>query len=1405
MSSTTQEFKTTTEDTPLQLPPMYQIPKALENAQEFEVQIDPKTLSLIKIGDDGKWVLDEKLADRGQRYVAAFFIKNGKAVFRAYPSFDRVLAKPDKEEFKKLIEHIAKHFSTEEHKCDPDEVVFPDDAKYTGIVHNQLRERIADLEPRIVLDAIIPSLSFYKKNGVYEWENRSALNGSIFSIDPLALACFVFDENCLTEPNPHWDRYYHLRRSVPADVFVPIATSATKIICGDTLKADFKKCFNVAYENKWNELREKYKTDHQAFAKEIQEMLIKNVYIFLTNKTALQSRPEAISILIKGFAEAKKYGVQINFDIIPDLFKGEKNVFELMRDILHEDDPRFEGNKLAINILYEKLTEIVYDEVEKPIFVAMAEMKYSLACELLKKLEYKQSGYQYRITPEIKNFFLDIFSDEKPDFTKKNKNGETLLQLVVKSPAFDAELLAEFLQIGFEINIVDKDGFTPLYYALKNQDGKKCDLLLKAGADPFLKGEHGKSVFEYVFERYQESNSPNELEYLITVGKKLPEADIANDAITEILYKRMMQTIIIGYNVQDLNNLIKNQTNHKSQTNLQIILLKIFNKLLDEKTEEGIKAILNLDISEFKLSVDIDVKKIQDSLLIMIATSKSNEARLRLIDTILNGNQIAQILLQSADFKSKLEQLQRKADLSIKIDKFISYVQAGDIGHARETIRGLSRDDLLPAITNPFLKHLADILLEDKPDFNKRNSEGKTLLYLLHEQESSSNRTDLVRRLLIRGATLLPLHEDFKASFDKQNVEEMKKIASYIHYIQSANDPYKDQLPESPFFPPRFIKSLYEVLWEEKPNFNKISRYEYESLLHMALKEKDDLKLFTALLKFDINPNIDIERVETPLLIALKDLNMPAVKLLLDAKADLFYSHNHYQSAFEYVLSEHKDEYGKLAVQLFEEHVNRLPDYLAESQYKLNNIARGLTQLVCKDPMMLGILLKKIDLQTNEIIKTQLNNVVMQALEDNLNYGLARYPVLKILQLTKQQYHVNSDYDVSKLINKILEYLKDKYSHNEHKLAMLDAILDGQNAIGDYILKSKNGAQIKEELLQIRIQAQHKKNIDNYLTSVNEGDFDQARNYLTKIPKELMPKIEDPLIRHLTNILMEENPNFNAVNDHGQTLLHLIVSVNYYVNQNLIKLILQSKIDPNIKDKQGYGALYYALTDTRWDRVSEFLELKSEYQADKKYPENLLEEFTDQYQHSELFSWLIKNNFKYSEDYVKEKSDKIEYQLKNVIDNSPKEDLPGIFDTIELLIRNHANPDIQKSLAKIIINLFLEKITEYYQPDPERILKLLNLELKPVEGVVGIDLFNIKVELRGMFARDTDLSNDHKIQIIDKILDPTSFIGKQLLKTEPTVVKFSTSTKYDAEKFREELTNMKAKLVDEQQRLERKT
>ncbi|NPA12491.1 MAG: ankyrin repeat domain-containing protein, partial [Aquificae bacterium] len=90
----------------------------------------------------------------------------------------------------------------------------------------------------------------------------------------------------------------------------------------------------------------------------------------------------------------------------------------------------------------------------------------------------------------------------KEIFERKDKNGFTILHLAVLEGSTD--VVSALLKAGANPNVKDREGKTPLHYAVINasdlrSNTAKIEVLLKAGADPNAQDKYGNTPLHYIF------------------------------------------------------------------------------------------------------------------------------------------------------------------------------------------------------------------------------------------------------------------------------------------------------------------------------------------------------------------------------------------------------------------------------------------------------------------------------------------------------------------------------------------------------------------------------------------------------------------------------------------------------------------------------------------------------------------------------------------------------------------------------------------------------------------------------------------------------------------------------------------------------------------------------------------
>lgn len=311
MSHAHKEFKAQTK-----LPSFYTSPCKTP----LKIQLDDTSRRLILKGNSKSLNLfnDEVKASLGQRYVMIAVLKDDTAHLRAIPSFEFI---EDTEKRNTLAEKAAKFFS-----CTIEEIAFPTHVVWTGVVHEQLISLIKKREPRLLENAKIIGFSMTKINDKYYWLNRSVFNRPVFLPDPLASACFAFDERsfCADFKPGRFDLFYHLTRSIPRDFFLELTNAAIEQICIDEItplsKSMLDDCINFSYQAKWQFIQELFEKDKDSAKNQIQHMLMRNLFLLTMQKCSRDDRDKALYLLIAGFDEAKKLAIKIDLNYVPPEF-----------------------------------------------------------------------------------------------------------------------------------------------------------------------------------------------------------------------------------------------------------------------------------------------------------------------------------------------------------------------------------------------------------------------------------------------------------------------------------------------------------------------------------------------------------------------------------------------------------------------------------------------------------------------------------------------------------------------------------------------------------------------------------------------------------------------------------------------------------------------------------------------------------------------------------------------------------------------------------------------------------------------------------------------------------------------------------------------------------------------------
>lgn len=444
------------------------------------------------------------------------FVKNGVANVRAIPGFEYIANEKRRDE---LAIEAARHF-----ECGIKDVAFPTNLIWTGVVHAQLIKNVTDREPDIVKGATIFACSVTKNNGEYSWVNRSARNPKVFAPDSLAAACYMFDEkidySLPKDQRPFFDFFYHTTRAIPERFFKPFIAQATKVMAGGEAKCSSDECNNFEYEAKWEAIRELFKKDKKQAESKIQEMLMRNLHIYLSGLSAEQDTEKIEELLVNGILDAANYGLLINIDYKPKGFETGLSAIEkakakkvminsldkfryTMLDTALEND-RLDEYLAAGSYDQKQLTELITnfislqptDEIKLNFIESIQKSKAGkvLADQLSKLREEaglnksindfkrlvmkanlieakksiikipKETLFANLSSPMMKHL-AELLLEEKADFNKRNDDGNTLLSMVAGLSWSDKLIDVLIKEYHVDPNTLNQD----LSAAIKNE------------------------------------------------------------------------------------------------------------------------------------------------------------------------------------------------------------------------------------------------------------------------------------------------------------------------------------------------------------------------------------------------------------------------------------------------------------------------------------------------------------------------------------------------------------------------------------------------------------------------------------------------------------------------------------------------------------------------------------------------------------------------------------------------------------------------------------------------------------------------------------------------------------------------------------------------------------------------
>lgn len=514
MSSSQFEEKKLT-DPASELDPLFPVSDTLLSG--LRVQINPDTAKYVRMGDEKKSCVPTSDSEDGQHYVGKFYGKKGIVEFRGHPSFDFVFSDEDKADpnpesdynsyRKKAVEYFGYTL---------DEVIFPSDAVWTGVVHSALNRIVKKKEPYLdFFTDFQVSVSFYKSLDehnrlVYRWVNKGGEN--VFPHDPLAIVYHMFDDHdYIANPNPKFDKFYHLLRGAPEKLCRPLMEDATKILSDGKATADFSYCYSFDYEKTWEEMRVKFKTDRAKAEEEIQKKLMKNLFIFLHNlhSQEYELKKRVPDIIINGFEAARKHGIFIDLNYIPDEFKKDKKTvlalagYTQMGEFLRT----FENTTLDLALA---------NAVKQADFVKAKEI-----ADKMNKIGWRPSK-SYHSTIAFINLLNLILSNLPPDFNRKNSSGNTLLDLATENPGISFKVVDALLNQKANPNSEEKQ--SPLHNAIKNRNSAVAKLLLAKSANPHMPDGYGRTSFETMLDNYLTDRNPELILLVLSQAMPFPEA-----------------------------------------------------------------------------------------------------------------------------------------------------------------------------------------------------------------------------------------------------------------------------------------------------------------------------------------------------------------------------------------------------------------------------------------------------------------------------------------------------------------------------------------------------------------------------------------------------------------------------------------------------------------------------------------------------------------------------------------------------------------------------------------------------------------------------------------------------------------------------------------------------------------
>ncbi|MBI9067828.1 MAG: ankyrin repeat domain-containing protein [Salinivirgaceae bacterium] len=119
---------------------------------------------------------------------------------------------------------------------------------------------------------------------------------------------------------------------------------------------------------------------------------------------------------------------------------------------------------------------------------------------------------------------LDVLLKAKPDLNLKNYKGQNIFGTLAKKQLTDTavlcRLISQLIAAGADVNIVDKDGMTPLMHFVKSNNFQLSPLLtlIDAGADLHVRDKYKNTALDYTITELNPTTSEEENPYDVVLG-----------------------------------------------------------------------------------------------------------------------------------------------------------------------------------------------------------------------------------------------------------------------------------------------------------------------------------------------------------------------------------------------------------------------------------------------------------------------------------------------------------------------------------------------------------------------------------------------------------------------------------------------------------------------------------------------------------------------------------------------------------------------------------------------------------------------------------------------------------------------------------------------------------------------